>query len=57
MGPSSVPGTSNGTTSPEDQLDKMIQQQNRMFTLEIKKEMAKEEHEDRKRVGEGKSGG
>jgi len=45
MGPSSVPGTANGTTSPEDQLDKMIQQQNRMFTLEIKKEMAKEEHD------------
>ena len=44
MGPN-VPGIGTDTSSPEANLDKMIAQQNRMFSLEIKKEMAKEEHD------------
>lgn len=35
--------TSSG--SPEDNLAKMIKHQERMFSLEIKKEMAKSEHD------------
>jgi hypothetical protein len=37
------PITSGG--SPEDNLDKMIKQQERMFSLEVKKDTAKSEHD------------
>jgi hypothetical protein len=38
-----VPPTTGG--SPEQNLDKMIKHQERMFSLEIKKEIAKSEHD------------
>ena len=35
----------NSGGSPEDNLEKMIKQQERMFSLEVKKDTAKSEHD------------
>lgn len=41
----SVPAVSTKGGSPENNLDKMIKHQERMFSLEITKEIAKSEHD------------
>jgi hypothetical protein len=40
-----IPPTNSTGGSPEQNLDKMIKHQERMFGLEIKKEIAKSEHD------------
>lgn len=42
---SATPPINQANGTPEDNLDKMIKQQERMFSLEIKKEMVKSEHD------------
>lgn len=41
----SVPSVSSTGGSPEQNLEKLIAHQERMFSLEIKKEIAKSEHD------------